>query len=212
MTGPAATQHQLERYAEFLARTTLEIERNLRPPEALREFMPPAVWARWRQAMPTGRFDGGPVLKADIGPPHLQRLAPTRAIASVTTRTDRQRWGALTLKLETFEGRWQATSLQRLLAATHYRTGADRDQPVLEVPLEQRLATARGDRDQARAALTATERRLEELPSRGAARRPAVQLKATWEHLVVQLDREIAALTQREQAARSVQRTLRRSL
>jgi hypothetical protein len=210
MTGPAATQQQLERYAEFLARTTLEIERNLRPPEALRDFMPPTVWANWRQAMPTGRFDGGPVHKADIGPPHLQRLSPTRAIASVTTRTDRQRWGALTLKLETFEGRWQATSLQRLLAAAHYRTGSD--QPVVEIPLEQRLATARHDRVQARAALTATERRLSELPVRGAARRPAVQLKATWENVVAHLDREIAALTQRQQAARSVQRALRRSL
>jgi hypothetical protein len=120
------------------------------------------------------RFDGGPVHKADIGPPHVQRASPTRAIASVTTRTDRQRWGALTLKLETFDGRWQATSLQRLLAATHYRTGADRDLPVVEIPLQQRLATARHDRDQARAALTATERRLSELPARGAARRPAV--------------------------------------
>ena len=210
MTGPAATQSQLERYAEFLARITLEIERNLRPPEALREFMPPAVWARWRQTMPTGRFDGGPVLKADIGPPQVQRLSSTRAVASVTTRTDRQRWGALTLKLETCSGRWQAMSVQRLLAAAHYRTGSDK--PVVEIPLEQRLATARHDRDQARAALAATERRLAELPARGTARRPAVQLKATWEHLVVQLDREIAALTQRDQAARAVQRTLRRSL
>jgi hypothetical protein len=66
MTGPAATQQQLERYTEFLARITLEIERNLRPPEALRDFMPPTVWAQWRQAMPTGRSS----LKASPG--HLQ--------------------------------------------------------------------------------------------------------------------------------------------
>jgi hypothetical protein len=50
MTGPAATQQQLERYTEFLARTTLEIERNLRPPEALRDFM------RIDTARPTGLF------------------------------------------------------------------------------------------------------------------------------------------------------------
>jgi hypothetical protein len=189
-----ATDSELGEFARFLARITLEIERNLRDPDQLLRFMPLRNWQLWQRGRLPGAFQGGTVVRADIGRPRVQRLDELRALANVVTRTDRHRWGALTMQLDATSGRWRAVSLERLYAARHYRTGPT--PPVVELPLEQRLATAREDRRCAAAALQAIERRLGELPA-GSARRETRRLSTTWQQVLAELDREITTLQQR---------------
>lgn len=206
-----ATTKQLERYAGFLARLVLEVERNLRPPDQLLQFVPIDVWRQWQRGRQAGRFRGGPVQDADIGPPHVQRVSATHALASVTTRTEPDRWGALALRLDAAGGRWQATSIHRLYVARHYRGGAVA--PVIENSLEQQLQTARSNRDQAAAALRAIEQCLTDRRTNGSdQQRDTDQLAATWRNVVGDLDREIAALTERQRAATATERALRHAL
>ena len=204
-----ATDEQLERFAAFLAKVTLEIERDLRKPELLLEVMPTRTWEQWQRGRLPGKFQGGPVMDADIGTPRIQRLSDTRAIANVVTRTDAQRWGALTMKLDASSGRWRAASIQRLYAARHYRTGPH--PPVVEIPIEQRIATASLDRERAAAALQASRRRQAELKPRSAAHREARRMTDTWSRVVAEFDRELAALRQQRHTVIAVQRTLKRA-
>lgn len=196
-----ATDEQLERFAAFLAKVTLEIERDLRKPELLLEVMPTRTWEQWQRSRLPGKFAGGPVMDADIGTPRIQRLDDTRAIANVVTRTDPQRWGALTMNLDASTGRWRAASIQRLYAARHYRTAPDRsgrESTAVAVPLDQRLATARNDRQQATAALNAVTRRASELPELSDGRHHAAELSTTWKNIIADLDREIATLLRQQ--------------
>jgi hypothetical protein len=102
---PAATDEQLERFAAFLAKVTLEIERNLRHPELLLEVHADPHLGAVAAQPAARRFHGGPV-HADIGRPHRaaqrhprdrQRRHPHRP----------ERWGALTMKLDASSGRWR---------------------------------------------------------------------------------------------------------
>ena len=206
-----ATTKQLERYAGFLARLVLEVERNLRPPDQLLQFVPIDAWRQWQRGRQAGRFRGGPVQDADIGPPHVQRVSATHALASVTTRTEPDRWGALALRLDAAGGRWQAASIHRLYVARHYRGGSVA--PVIENSLEQRVQTARSNRDQAAAALRAIEQCLTDRRTNGSdQQRDTNQLAATWRNVVAELDREVTALTDRQRAATATERALRHAL
>ena len=207
--GPIPTDAQLEDIARFIARATLEVERSLREPEQLLAYMTPQAWQRWQQTRLPGSFTGGGVSRADVGVTRIQRLDTGRAIANLVTRTDAERWGALTLQLEAVGGRWRATGLQRLYAARHYQTGTRR--PVVEPSPQQRLNAARTDRREAAAALRAVQRRLDELPKGSSGRRATTQLSTTWEKIVADLDREIATLTRRLEHGRQAQRVLRRT-
>ena len=204
-----ATDEQLERFAAFLAKATLEVERDLRKPELLLEVMPTQAWDQWRRGRLPGKFRGGPVMDADIGTPRIERLSDTRAIANVVTRTDTERWGALTMKLDASTGRWRAASIQRLYAARHYRTGPT--PPVVEVPAEQRITTVVHDRERAGAALHAAERRQADLTPRTAAHREAKRMTDTWSQIVANLDRELAGLRQDRRTGIEVQRVLKRA-
>ena len=203
-----ATDPELEEFAAFLARLTLEVERNLRDPDQLLKFMPARTWQQWQQGRLPGGFQGGAVVKSDIGRPRIQRVDELRALANVVTRTEATRWGALTMKLDATAGRWQAASIQRLYAAHHYRTGPA--PTVVELPVEQRLATARADRSHATAANRAIDRRLGELPAGSDAHREVGRLSTTWKKVVADLDREIATLQPRDPAGLDIQRSLRR--
>lgn len=79
------TDAQLERFAAFIARMTLEIERDLRQPEFLLAVMSPRAWDVWQQSRTPGRFHGGAIVDADIGTPRVERLTDTRAIANIVT-------------------------------------------------------------------------------------------------------------------------------
>lgn len=207
--GRIATDTELETFARFIARATLEIERNLRGPEQLSDLMTPHGFELWRQSRLPGSFTGGSVTNADLGVTRTERIDNLRAIANVVTRTDAERWGALTLNLDATTGRWRAAAIQRLYASRHYRTGPTT--PVVETSPQQRLAAARTDRDSAGGALRAVQRRLDELPMTGSARRATKRLSTTWEGVVADLDREIATLTQQLEHGRQAQRALRRA-
>jgi hypothetical protein len=207
--GRAATDEELEAFARFLARVTLEIERDLRPPEQLLRFMPARAWQQWQHARLPGKFAGGPVHRSDIGRPRIERLDDKRAIVNVVTRTDTERWGALTMRLDATSGRWRAASLQRLYAARHYRTGPPR--PVVPVPIERRLATANTDRKQAAAALAAATRRAAELPKGSDGHRQTTSLSTTWKHLLAELDREISTLHHQQQTTLEIRHARQRS-
>ena len=203
------TDAQLERLAAFIARITLEIERDLRQPELLRAVMSPRAWDLWQQSRTSGRFHGGAIVDDDIGTPRVQRLTDTRAIANIVTRTDVERWGALSMKLDGSTGRWHATNLQRLYAARQYRTGPY--PPVVEVSPARRVADTTELRDRAAAALRAAERREADLPPRGAAGREARRMVGTWSKIVTDLDRELAMLRVQQHNGQQVQRVLKRA-
>lgn len=207
--GRAATDEELEAFARFLARVTLEIERDLRPPEQLLRFMPTRAWQQWQQARLPGRFAGGPVHRSDIGRARIERLDTRRALVNVVTRTDTERWGALTMRLDATNGRWQAASLQRLYAARHYRTGAIR--PIVPVSIERRLAIATTDRQQAAAALAAVTRRASELPKGSDGHRHTSSLSTTWKRIIDDLDREISTLQHKQQTGLEIRHARQRS-
>jgi len=208
MSRPA-TRDELEAFARFLARITLEVERGHRDPDQLLRYMPAQTWQHWQDSRPPGRFTGGPVLRTDIGRARVELLEARRAIASVVTATDSGRWGALTIKLDAPTGRWRAASIQRLYAARHYRTGPS--SPAVPVPLERRLATAHTDRERAAAALTAVTRRADELPTGSDGHRQATSQSTTWRQVLDDLDREISTLHRQQPTGIEVQRVLRRT-
>lgn len=208
MSRPA-TREDLEEFARFLARITLEIERGQRDPGQLRNFMPDQAWQLWRQSRPPGKFAGGPVQRTDIGRPRVELLTDHRAIANVVTTTDTSRWGALTMKLDAASGRWRATNIQRLYAARHYRNGPPT--PAVTRTPQQRLDAARIDRDQAAAALTAVDRRLREHPRGSSSHNDARQLSTTWEKIIDDLDREISTLRHQHDTSREIRHVRQRT-
>lgn len=192
MSTQAPTDDQLCDLVRFLARTCVEVERGLRPPDQLAQFIHPDTLAAWRNTHPIGRFAGGPLRPGDVGVPHITRIRDDLVRASITTRTDPHRWGALVFELRQARGRWAVANLQRLLAATHYRTG---DQPeILEVPLEHRIEAATSERTLVEAAHRATRTRLAELAPSDPARQATERLAASWERIRADLDRELNTL------------------
>lgn len=124
----APTEPQLDVMVRLVARTCLEAERGLRPPDQLRQMMTESAWRRWQQTRPRrGGSPAGPVTAADIATPHLSRLTARRVVASVAVRSDLTRWSGLSVQFEADRrGRWTVTELQLLRHGRHYRrTGHD---------------------------------------------------------------------------------------
>lgn len=202
---PAATglsDDQLRIVAGYVARLCLEVERGLRPPEHLRDLADPRTAGLWPRSIQTGRYRGGPVVRQDIGPPNVSRLAEDHAIVTIVTRTESNRWGALTLRLRAERGRWYVADLQRLLAASHYRSGPNQT-VAPEVPVEQQLRAVVDERRLVDAALHATNRRLDELAPHHASRRETSRQAGHWRRRIAQLDAELRDLQQRHQAAQA---------
>lgn len=114
--GP--TDDQLGDIACYFARLCLEAERGLRPLAQLEQFMDPAAALRIRGLVTVGQFEGGPIEASDVGPAHLTRHTDGTVFATVVTRTEGHRWGALTLKLREHDGQVQIADIRRLLART----------------------------------------------------------------------------------------------
>lgn len=131
--SPGPTDQQLADIVGYLARLCLESERGLRPTEQLTRFMDPDAALRFRRLLALGRYEGGPIRPPDLGPPHLTRHADGTVYATVVTRTEGHRWGALTLKLREQDGRFLIADIRRLLAAT--RPAPGRVRPIEEEPL-----------------------------------------------------------------------------
>lgn len=192
-SGPGLSDDQLRTVVGYVARVCLEVERGLRPPGHLHRLCAPRA-DHLRRIQP-GRFRGGAVVARDIGPPEISRLSDGHVLATIVTRTEGSRWGALTLRLRAEQGRWYVADLQRLLAAAHYRTAPQRDVP--EVPLETRIRQVAEEHRVVAAALTATQRRAQDLgtgtPGSAEVRRQAQR----WSSLATELDRELRTLKNR---------------
>ncbi len=193
-----ATDAQLITLARYIARLTVEVEAGLRPPDHLTSLMDPPTASRWRQHPELiGRFRAGPVQPGDIGPPHLDRRTPTDVYATVTTRTQPGRWGALTFRLRADDQRWWLTDLQRILAAAHYHNRPARQGPAEPIPPARRLAQTAADRRLVTAALGATRQRLTELDRTDPGYRATAQMVRVWQQERTSLDRELDRLQKR---------------
>lgn len=186
----APTDEQLADMARFIARVCLEVERGLRPPDHLARLMNPATAPGSNRPPGIGRFDAGPVLAGHVGSAHVSRTSDRTVFASVVTRTEGDRWGALAFRLDAHEGRWHLAALRRLLPSTHHlarqrieeiRSGQDRYRLAVD---DRRLATA---------ALEATTRRLADLQPGAADFEATRVLVVQWKAKVAELDRELAA-------------------
>lgn len=136
MTGPASpgpSDRQLADIVGYLARLCLEAERGLRAAKQLTRFMEPDAALRFRGLLALGRYEEGPIRPTDVGPPHLTRHADGTVFATVVTRTEGHRWGALSLKLRERDGRFLIADIRRVLAATRRPPG--RVRPVEDVSL-----------------------------------------------------------------------------
>ena len=182
------TDDELADILRFVARTCLEVERGLRPPAHLTSFMSPVD--RVLQPDQLGRFRGGPVRDGDIGQPQLSRLSDSHIIATVVTRTEGDRWGALSLELRPQEGRWRIAGLRRLLAVAQYRTPPAT--AVLERP--DGPADVAEARRMAEAAYAATTKRLTELAPGSPGYRAALDLRQYWQRNLRDLDHRLAEL------------------
>lgn len=198
----------LAEFAAFLARVTLEVERNLRSPDQLARLLTPTGWIRWQHTRRPGVTPGGPVVPDDIGRPRIQQADDGTAIVNVVTRTEPSRWGALTMRLEPAAGSWQASSLARLYAARDYRTGPTRPPP--DAPIETRLRLARTDRFYAQAAAQAAARQATQRVNGSRPRPNPNGLSTGWQKVLAELDREITTLQHQRDTANQIQRTLRR--
>lgn len=157
-----------------------------------------------------GRFHGGAVHDDQVGEPRLTRLGDGEVVATVVTRTEGDRWGAITLRMKaTEQGRWRITDLQRLLAATHYRAGPSQAIPA-EVAAARRLELVAEDRRMAAAAHQATTRRLADLTRGAPGHRATRDLVRSWAAKLAELDRELADLRSRHDARQQIQRLFRR--
>ena len=123
---PEPTDRQLADIVRYLARLCLEAERGLRSRDHLRRLMEPGDALRSRLLVTLGRFEGGPIRPADVGPAHVTRRADGSVLASVVTRTEGNRWGALTLRLRPHAGRYLIADMHRLHARTRPHREVDR--------------------------------------------------------------------------------------
>ena len=191
------TDDQLADILRFIARTCLEVERGLRPPGHLLSLMDPAIAHIWAEPGQIGRFRGGPVQPGQIGNPQISRLTDNHVVATVVTRTEGDRWGALTLRLRAQQGRWRVVDLQRLLAVAHYRTGATATVEVA-IPADSMLAHATEDRRLADAAHKVATRRLADLAPGAPGYRAAQDLARFWKRKLGEFDRELKELSARQ--------------
>jgi hypothetical protein len=197
------SDEQLKRILRGIAALHLEVERGVRDPDLLAERLPPQARYAWRQhrraELP---LPGGAAGDDELGPAHLGRDAQGRVFASVTTPTQTGRWGALSFVLDVHRGRVAVRQIQRLHARRDYgrNPSAARDQPPVEVPLEEQLRRANMDREHVDAALAAASKRLDQMPARSPERGETARTRDNWRRVRDELDRELSALRTRQQA------------
>lgn len=122
-----ATDRQLADMINYLARLCLEAERGLRPPSQLERYMDPSIALRFDAFVTLGRFHGGPVQPSDLGQAHVARQPDGSVLASIVTRTEGRRWGALCFRLQPREqGLWRVADARRLLANSQRAIGQSR--------------------------------------------------------------------------------------
>jgi hypothetical protein len=196
MTG-LISDGQLEEIVRALAKAHLEVERGLRPHEALAAMMPPSArhaWLASRRDAP--RLTGGAVDKSEITIAGVERRASGRVYATAITPTHPDRRGAICFVLDVGE-RIRIRQVQRLYPARDYGRPAPAVPPP--EPLEVQLRRARTDRQHATSANQELTGRLEQLPPGSPQHQLTRDTAASWQRIVARLDDEIATLQQRQQ-------------
>ena len=201
--GPSDRQVRADVYR--IARAYLEIERGLRTPEHLRDYLTPAEYQRHRERPnPRRTRTGEPVLPTDIGRIHLDRNLPGQITATLSTREAGERWGALVLHFACNRtGRWRINQLERLNRPSTAREPTRR--ATRQLDLDQRIERIEEERRLVDAAHRATRNRLTELRRDVAAgaeveehTMPALrQQQQTWKRRRSELDQELDQLRDR---------------
>lgn len=209
--GAGLTDDRLGGIIRYIARLCLEAERGLRSPDQLRDLMDPRTAHLWQPDRTLGRFHPRPVLPTDIGHVRISRLSDTHVLATIVTRTDADRWAAITLRLRHRRGRWMLTDLQRLQSNRHYTTPpAEPHGDDIVMPRPGRLEQAAHERRLVHAALHPTSQRLAELPPTDPGHAPTADLVRTWRATLDDLDRELDHLRTRQATRRTDHPPLRR--
>jgi hypothetical protein len=194
------TDQQVAAIVRHLARKQLEIERGLRPPEHLAPHLTPAAY-RLMRLRPREHFPrGGPVHPKDLSGVRLSRYPDGHVYATVSTREQDDRWGAITMQLKLGpDGRFVVSELERVRPRPMEReTSQEQHQD-----LEQQIGRADDERRLTEAALRAEEKRLS-LTDQGAVRAEAKDLVSAYESRLSDLDTELRDLRARQQARAAV--------
>ncbi|MBW3662693.1 MAG: hypothetical protein KY469_06310 [Actinobacteria bacterium] len=203
------TDAQLRAVLRQIARTYLEVERGLRPPDHLAAFLIDAEYQRHRKRPQELVASAGPVMREDIGRIHLERRTAGSITATIVARHYEKRRGALMVGLREGSGGWrvsQLTWLERLPVVSSRGEVQppepdDFDRRLQDVERELRLVTA---------AHKAATRWVEELQADATVdKRPGALLRAReqtarWSDRVDELEREIGIMKATEQLRRTL--------
>jgi hypothetical protein len=188
------TDRQVRAQIYKIVRVYLEIERGLRPPEQLENYLTPAEYRRHRRRpQPPASRPREAVLPTDVGRIRLDRHLPGQITATIPTREIGQHWGALVLHLaKSHAGRWRIDQLERLARPTVARNPDQ--QPEARKDLDTRIRDIEAERRVVDAAHRATTTRLRELRAAGAdpkRLRELRQQRQTWKSRRDELDTEL---------------------
>lgn len=194
------TVDELRAIVQELAKIHLEIERGLRPKEALANRMPPAVRLPFhRSHTPQTRLSGGTVTDDDVRRVRVERHDSGRVYASAVTSTNPGQVGSLSFVLQTRDRKIALLQVQRIHARRDY-TRADTSTRQQQPPdRDRQLTIARDSRDRAEAARQDLARRLTTTAKSDPQRATLTRTFANWTRLVDHLDREVTELTRRHQ-------------
>ena len=194
------TDQQVAAIVRHLARKQLEIERGLRPPDHLRPHMTPAAY-RVMRLRPREHFPrGGPVHPKDLSGVRLTRYPDGHVYASLSTREQDDRWGAISMQLKPGpDGRFVVSELERIRPRPMQRETA----PEQHQDLDKQIRRAEDERRLTEAALRAEKKRLASTVKR-AARAEAKDLASAYTSRLSDLDTELRGLRARRQTREAV--------
>jgi hypothetical protein len=157
------TPNQLRAVVYNIARTYLEVERGLRPPDQLSAFLTRAEYRRHRLAERGRRAASRPVRPPDIGRVRIDTATPERVNASVLVRRDEDRWSALLVDLRQTGRGWRVEKLDRL---ERLMPREPRQVDIDEEAVERRRRFVEGERRAVETASVAATRRYEQVPDK----------------------------------------------
>lgn len=157
------TPNQLRAVLYDIARTYLEVERGLRPPDQFSGFLTHAEYRRHRLAGRGRRAASRAVRPTDIDKVRLDAATPERVNASVLVRRDDDRWSALLVDLRQTGRGWRVEKLDRL---ERLIPREPRHLEIDEEAVDRRRRFVEAEQRGVEAASAAAIRRYEQLPDK----------------------------------------------
>lgn len=192
---PRLTPRQFRAVAYHIARTYLEVERNLRDPRHLRDLLTAVEYRRHRLAPPPRPASTGPVRPQDIGRVSVDSSGEDHVSASAQVRRGEDAWSTLIIDLQRSGAAWQVDRLGRL---EHLLPLEPREVQVTGHDLERRIRLVEEDRRSVRLAHEAATRRYEGSDDkRTRSARVLRQERDGWARLLDDVNREITGLVER---------------